>query len=161
MGKVIVEPTILYFAYGSNMDQKQMKKRCPGSKLYMCYKLKGYALDFTHNSISWGGGVADVIKSSGSNVWGIIYKVTPQDLENLDGYEGYSGKGSHNVYDRKVFRPTLEGKQVKVYLYIVQAKRRKTITPSKRYMQGLIKGAIAAHLPLEYISTLKQIPTVT
>ena len=49
---------MLYFAFGSNLYQKQMKKRCKDSKYIGCHKLKGYKLVFRH--MYYGGGVADV-----------------------------------------------------------------------------------------------------
>ena len=49
---------MLYFAFGSNLYQKQMKKRCKDSKYIGCHKLKGYKLAFRH--LYYGGGVADV-----------------------------------------------------------------------------------------------------
>ena len=33
---------MLYFAFGSNLNQKQMKKRCKDSKYIGCYSLKKY-----------------------------------------------------------------------------------------------------------------------
>ena len=35
---------MLYFAYGSNLHQKQMKRRCKNSKYIGCYTLKNFKL---------------------------------------------------------------------------------------------------------------------
>ena len=48
---------MLYFAYGSNLYHKQMKKRCKQSKYIKCYILKNYKLSFRNNFL--GGGVGD------------------------------------------------------------------------------------------------------
>jgi gamma-glutamylcyclotransferase len=40
----------LYFAYGSNLDVEQMKRRCPESKVLVPGCLRGYRLDFTWRS---------------------------------------------------------------------------------------------------------------
>ena len=37
---------MLYFAFGSNLHHKQMKRRCKDSKYIGCYTLKGYKLAF-------------------------------------------------------------------------------------------------------------------
>ena len=37
---------MLYFAYGSNLHQEQMKKRCSGCKYLKKYVLKDYQLTF-------------------------------------------------------------------------------------------------------------------
>ena len=49
---------MLYFAYGSNLHHKQMKKRCRDSKYIGCYTLKNYKLFF--RNFYYGGGVADI-----------------------------------------------------------------------------------------------------
>ncbi len=51
---------MLYFAFGSNLHHKQMKKRCKDSKYLGCYTLNGYKLNF--RNYYYGGGVADVEK---------------------------------------------------------------------------------------------------
>lgn len=79
----------LYFAYGSNLDVEQMKRRCPESKVLVPGCLRGYRLDFTWHSSGWGGGVADVVLDPQKEVWGVVYELTMRDLELLDNYEGY------------------------------------------------------------------------
>ena len=51
---------MLYFAFGSNLHHKQMKRRCKDSKYIGCYSLKGYKLTFRNYFL--GGGVADIQK---------------------------------------------------------------------------------------------------
>ena len=90
------ELTTYYFAYGSNIDEDQMLSRCPYSmKVYKGF-LKGHKLFASHNSKYWKGGVFSIKEQENSMVYGIIYEITPEDLENLDRYEGYP-----TVYDRK------------------------------------------------------------
>ena len=45
----------LYFAYGFNMDTKQMAVRCPGSVALGRARLDGYELTFVWDSPGWGG----------------------------------------------------------------------------------------------------------
>ena len=71
----------IYFAYGSNLHQHQMKKRCPGSVPLMRVKLEDYQLVFNR--------VATIEPASGKTVWGALYQVTPTDIRELDKYEGY------------------------------------------------------------------------
>ena len=56
---------MLYFAYGSNLHQKQMKRRCKNSKYIGCYTLKNFKLSFRNYYL--GGGVADIEKKLNSN----------------------------------------------------------------------------------------------
>ena len=78
---------MLYFAYGSNLHQKQMKRRCKNSKYIGCYTLKNFKLSFRNYYL--GGGVADIEKKQNSYVLGAIYKITKGDEKKLDVYENY------------------------------------------------------------------------
>ena len=119
---------MLYFAFGSNLYQKQMKKRCKDSKYIGCHKLKGYKLVFRH--LYYGGGVADVEKKKNSTVLGAIYKITKKDEKKLDVYEDFP-----KVYIKKYFK--LNGRKVMFYY---MPKKTKTIPPSKRYLNLIIQG---------------------
>ena len=119
---------MLYFAFGSNLYQKQMKKRCKDSKYLGWHKLKGYKLVFRH--LYYGGGVADVEKKKNSTVLGAIYKITKKDEKKLDVYEDFP-----KVYIKKYFK--LYGRKVMFYY---MPKKTKTIPPSKRYLNLIIQG---------------------
>jgi len=79
---------IKYFAYGSNLDLAQMKIRCPSSELISKGSLSGYRLTFNRYSNGWGGGVADVIQSKGSEVLGLVFKLSDSDIKRRDSSEG-------------------------------------------------------------------------
>ena len=119
---------MLYFAFGSNLYQKQMKKRCKDSKYIGCFTLKNYKLAFRH--FYFGGGVADVERKKGSSVLGAIYKISKKDEKNLDIYEDFP-----NTYIKKYFK--IAGKKVMFYY---MPKKTKHIPPSKRYLNLIIKG---------------------
>jgi len=64
-----------YFAYGSNMNHKQMKLRCPGSKFKKKVYLAGYKFVYDGYSNTWNGPVGNIIKSKNSKVWGGLFKI--------------------------------------------------------------------------------------
>ena len=74
-----------YFAYGSNMDQKQMLNRCPTAKCFGKAKIDNYR--FIINA----RGVASIIPWEGSGVEGLVWCIFNQDEEQLDIYEGIVG----------------------------------------------------------------------
>lgn len=119
---------MLYFAFGSNLNQKQMKRRCRDSKYIGCYSLKNYKLVFRNYFL--GGGVADVEKKNNSSVLGAIYKISKKDERELDIYEDFP-----KTYIKKYFR--LLGKKVMFYY---MPKKTKHILPSKRYLNLIIQG---------------------
>ena len=80
-----------YFAYGTNLNQKQMKERCPDSKPLFTAVLPNYKLVFVGWSRQWRGGVASIKPLRGDRVRGAIYEVSESCLQRLDRYEsGYS-----------------------------------------------------------------------
>ncbi len=55
---------MFYFAYCSNLHQKQMKRMCKNSKYIGCYTLKNFKLSFRNYYL--GCGVADIEKKQNS-----------------------------------------------------------------------------------------------
>ena len=119
---------MLYFAFGSNLNQKQMKKRCKDSKYIGCYSLKNYKLVFRNYFL--GGGVADIQKDKNSKVLGAIYKISKKDEKELDVYEDYP-----KTYIKKYFK--ILGKKVMFYY---MPKKTMHVAPSKRYLNLIIQG---------------------
>ena len=119
---------MLYFAFGSNLNQKQMKRRCKDSKYIGCYSLKNYKLVFRNYFL--GGGVADIQKDKNSKVLGAIYKISKKDEKELDVYEDYP-----KTYIKKYFK--ILGKKVMFYY---MPKKTMHVAPSKRYLNLIIQG---------------------
>lgn len=75
-----------YIAYGSNMDVRRMRSRCPDSEFVATAVLDGYKLNFRDN----GGGncYATLDKSIGDSTPVVIWRISRQDEIKLDRYEG-------------------------------------------------------------------------
>jgi gamma-glutamylcyclotransferase (GGCT)/AIG2-like uncharacterized protein YtfP len=103
---------MLYFAYGSNLNLTQMKKRCLDSVPVAKVQLKGYKLVFNR--------VADIIESTNDVVYGAIYEVSDKDIKNLDNYEGFP-----RLYTKiKVEVEDDAGDMYKAFVYIMVVKGR-------------------------------------
>jgi gamma-glutamylcyclotransferase (GGCT)/AIG2-like uncharacterized protein YtfP len=121
-----------YFAYGANLNQKQMRERCPGSKPLFTAILPNYKLVFVGWSRQWRGGVASVKAYRGERVRGAIYEVSDQCLQRLDRYE--SG------YNR--FKVTVLGEDsepIEAITYIKAGQLEET-PPSKEYLAVIQQG---------------------
>ncbi len=81
--------SMLYFAYGSNLDCEQMRQRCPSVRLVCVAKLKDHRLVFPRKSQKRNCGVAGVEPRSGFDVWGVVYDIYDVDIGKLDDSEGY------------------------------------------------------------------------
>jgi gamma-glutamylcyclotransferase (GGCT)/AIG2-like uncharacterized protein YtfP len=79
---------VLYFAYGSNLDQDQMEDRCPGAELVYAATMDGYRIAFTGHSMTRRGAVATIVKRKGCKVEGLVYSLTADDVRALDRCEG-------------------------------------------------------------------------
>jgi gamma-glutamylcyclotransferase len=145
-----------YFAYGSNMDEDQMERRCIDKRFLSIGYLPHHRLAFTQYYEPWGGGVADVIENSDSIVWGKVYELSTDALERLDKYEGHPTDYIRTEHD--IVTPN--GQLYSAWIYSVVIKEGDCIAPSKRYMSVLTKAAKQAGLPNEYLLFLSSIRTV-
>jgi gamma-glutamylcyclotransferase (GGCT)/AIG2-like uncharacterized protein YtfP len=135
-----------YFAYGSNLDAEQMRRRCPTSRPMGRALLSHHRLDFTHLSARWRGGAADVVPHSGESVWGILYELALRDLPVLDRYEA----GYHRVFlevrdDRGSTRRAIS--------YTVR--RKGSFRPTRTYLDRMLAWGARFELPDDYLSRLR------
>ena len=78
-----------YFGYGSNMSRKRMAKRGVFWTQARRGILNGWTLCFDKKAGPEGVGYANIIKSKGHRVEGVLYKVEDEfDAKTLDMYEG-------------------------------------------------------------------------
>lgn len=142
---------IPYFAYGSNMDSLQMMERCPDSVFVGKATLKDYMINFTRYSGNWKGGVADIVESKESVVWGLLYEISDNDLNNLDVSEGHP-----TIYKRiNVLVEDDKESFLSAYAYEVVNKK-SFIQPSNKYLSILINAAVKYDFPGEYRKHLEQ-----
>ncbi|BAF60376.1 histone acetyltransferase HPA2 and related acetyltransferases [Pelotomaculum thermopropionicum SI] len=128
--------TVLYFAYGSNLNIEQMKARCPGSKPVAVAVVPNYRLTFK-GSHRRGYGVADIeqAKTGGYQVFGALYRITAEDLITLDRYEGYP-----RMYDRYYIPVVLEdGTEVLAFAYQM-APHYVEAAPGEHYFEIIRQG---------------------
>lgn len=139
-----------YFAYGSNMDPRQMAGRCPGAIALGVARLDGHRLAFRWDSPGWGGGVADVEEASGEEVWGVLWELSAAHEATLDRYEGVDA----DVYRKRAVLVEQDERVVRAFLYVMLPGRAPK-PPSGRYVRALVRGAGAHGLPERYIRTLR------
>lgn len=80
---------VLYFAYGSNLDDAQMRARCANARVVARAVLPNHVLAFGGFSHRWGGAVASVVRAKGARVEGLLYRLDNVDLRALDRFEGH------------------------------------------------------------------------
>jgi len=114
---------MFYFAYGSNLNQKQMRRRCKDSRFIKKITLKNYILTFRSKY-----GAADIEQKMGKKVYGALYNISKSDERRLDIYEEYP-----TLYKKMYFKHN--NKLIMTYL---MEKKTKRTSPTFQYL-GLIK----------------------
>jgi gamma-glutamylcyclotransferase (GGCT)/AIG2-like uncharacterized protein YtfP len=104
----------LYVAYGSNLNIKQMKYRCPTAKLEGTGYIKDYELLFKGRNKS---AFATIGEKSGSYVPVAVWSLQPLDERSLDRYEGYP-----SMYFKTNVTVSMDDKDVKAMVYIMNQK---------------------------------------
>jgi len=124
-----------YFAYGSNLNRKQMRERCPESKPVTIATLPNYKLAFTGWSRQWRGGTANIKGFQGEKVLGAVYEVNEKDMRRLDKHEGCPGTSTR--LDIIVF--TENGDPTEAVTYIKPSQTEET-KPAPQYIAIMKQG---------------------
>lgn len=134
-----------YFAYGSNLNFTQMKKRCPSARLVGSACLPGFRLAFTYLSSGWNCGMADILPDLKGRVFGVVYDVNKKDLEALDLYEGHP-----EAYRRCKVDVTCDSKPLKSVLCYEVVDKREFVQPSAHYLGIMLRAAEHYGFPEDY-----------
>ena len=136
----------LYFAYGSNMDEAAMSKRCPSTKYIGRAKLA------RHRLMIMGEGYLSVVRDNASNVHGVLYDLALSDVPALDRYEDV-GSGLYTKVNQPVIR---EGAMsLRALVYVGRASIEGRAKPG--YMENVIAAARARGLDAAYIGGLESL----
>lgn len=144
----------VYFAYGSNINMKQMKLRCPSVQFRSKAVLQGYRFAFPLRSKRWGGGVAGILIEKGEEVEGVVYELSEEDLERLDKFEGVD---KERYYRKKVKVVLGDGSSIEAWTFFPNSDKKSSFLPSKKYLETILEGAREHQLSKHFIENLKSI----
>ncbi len=137
--------TLLYFAYGSNMDAEQMARRCPGAVPAGTAVLPGYRFLINER------GYATVVPAEDGETPGLLWRLDAGHTAALDRYEGH-GKGLYDRCWREV--RAADGAQTDALVYIDH--RNKRVGAAKPgYLERILAAAEALGLPEAHLSRLR------
>ena len=128
---------MFYFAYGSNLNHFQMKRRCKDSVFLKKIKLKNFRLTFRSKYRA-----ADIEKRKNSIVPGALYEISKSDEKKLDVYEDFPilYKKYYFYYnEQKVMTYTMVNK--KPFRY-----------PTERYLNVIKQGYKDCKLDKKYLN---------
>jgi gamma-glutamylcyclotransferase (GGCT)/AIG2-like uncharacterized protein YtfP len=140
-----------YFAYGSNLNWPQMRRRCPSSEFVCIARLSNYRLGITRHSRLRNCGTANICPAQGEEVWGAVYDVSVEDLVALDSFE--------DGYRREILTVhVLENGTAPLDVLIYVAELDPDVPLSNaEYKRLILEGAQYWKLPPPYITRLGEI----
>ena len=127
---------MLYFAYGSNLNHFQMKRRCKDSLFLKKMNLKDFKLTFRSKYRA-----ADIERKKNSIVPGGLFEISKSDEKKLDVYEDYPAlykKHYFYYYGKKVMTYTMNKKTPFRY-------------PTERYLNIVKQGYKDCKLNLKFL----------
>lgn len=147
----MVGETRWYFAYASNMSRAQVRQRAGEFGEEKLARLNNYQLNF--DKIARGGtGTANIAPAEGKTVFGVLYRLSEQQLRALDRYEGvpdHYRRSQLTVEDE-------QGHKISAQVYLAR-KVRKGLKPDRPYLQRIVQGAEEHGLPGDYVEQLRKI----
>jgi len=128
---------MLYFAYGSNLNHFQMKRRCKDSIFLKKINLKDFRLTFRSKYRA-----ADIEPKKNSIVPGGLFEISKSDEKKLDIYEDYP-----TLYEKFYFH--YYGKKVMTYIMV---KKTPFKFPTERYLNVIKRGYKDCGLDKKFLS---------
>ena len=127
---------MLYFAYGSNLNHFQMKRRCKDSVFLKKINLKDFRLTFRSKYRA-----ADIELSKNSYVPGGLFEISKSDEKKLDVYEDFP-----ILYKKFYFYNY--GKKVMTYTMVKKTPFR---FPTERYLNIVKRGYLDCELDQKFL----------
>tara|TARA_Y100000588_G_C13925919_1_gene783556 strand:- start:95 stop:502 length:408 start_codon:yes stop_codon:yes gene_type:complete len=128
---------MLYFAYGSNLNHFQIKRRCKDSVFLKKYELKNYRLNFRSKYRA-----ADIEKKKNSIVPGALFEISNSDEKKLDVYEDFP-----TLYTKIYFK--YYNKKVMTYIMVKKTQFR---YPTEKYLNVIKQGYKDCNLDKSYLT---------
>jgi hypothetical protein len=127
---------MLYFAYGSNLNHYQMKKRCKDSIFLKKINLKDFKLTFRSKYRA-----ADIEYKKGSLVPGGMFEISKSDEKKLDFYEDFP-----NLYKKFYFQ--YYGNKIMTYTMV---KKTPFKFPTEKYLNVVKRGYKDCNIDPKYL----------
>lgn len=139
-----------YFAYGSNMLTRRLRKRVPTAIALGPARLPQHRLTWDKPS-SDQSGKCSVVPDPECEVWGVLFKINERERDRLDKAEGL-GHG----YEKQT--STVEGPEgdVEAFFYVA-TEARPGAKPYDWYKAFVVNGAEEHGLPGSYVAALKAV----
>ena len=127
---------MLYFAYGSNLNHFQMRRRCKDSVFFKKIILNNFKLTFRSKYRA-----ADIEVKKNHKVPGALFEISKSDEKKLDTYEDFP-----ILYKKHYFY--YYNKKIMTY---IMTKKTSFRYPTERYLNVIKKGYFDCKLNKKYL----------
>lgn len=144
---------MIYFAYGSLLDQERLRELSPTASPLRTAKIPHHALCFTGHSEAWEGGTATIGLAPNRDLWGALYEIDEQGraaIERSGAEDGYVWAFT-SVED-------IHGEEISVGM-LVKVRDLERRSPSEVYLEALNAGWL--QWGLDSKEMLKEAPPAT
>lgn len=138
-----------YLAYGSNLNIRQMRYRCPTAKPIGITAIPDYELLYKGSKT---GSYLTIEKKKGSLVPIAVWEVTAADEKRLDAYEGYPNFYYKKEMKRPVRLANGKTKKLTAFIYIMHEER-ELGCPSLAYIRTCKEGYRNFGFDQKYLET--------
>ena len=125
--ETVNQRTSLYWAYGSNLNHRQMRHRCPRARPFGPLYLQGRLAFRYYADVETSDDKEDVVA-------GGLWRITPECEETLDRYEGVST----GHYEKRYLLLEIDGARHKVLYYRMIDPG--VMPPEVNYLRGIREG---------------------
>ncbi|OAM91371.1 gamma-glutamylcyclotransferase [Termitidicoccus mucosus] len=150
---------LFYFAYGSNMNERQLASRGIKPSSIITARLPGHRVGFFGYSRVWDGGMETIVPEPRADVWGVLCQLSFEDGEVLDVWQDVRQDGGGVYFHYPATVIDAGGREHLVLLYkkdILGVPR----PPSREYLDFIVEGALGRGLPEAYITGLRQTESI-
>ncbi|MFQ5755801.1 MAG: gamma-glutamylcyclotransferase family protein [Acidiferrobacterales bacterium] len=150
-------PTLLYFAYGSNLHPLRLRERAPSARFVQVTAITEHSLRF-HKRGRDGSSKCNAYFTAERNdkLLGALYEIDAREKPALDQHEGV-GAG----YEITTFSVMALGREREVFAYVAMANHiDESLRPFGWYTELVLLGATYHGFPTTYLESIKLIRTV-
>jgi len=148
----------LCFLYGANLDPAKLADRCGKPSRLGIARLANCRIAFFEHSAIWDGGYETIVPQAGSDVWGVLYRMSFGEADRLDAWQDVrsDGCGAYFLYPMTV---EVDGGVRCTALIYIKDRCGEPGLPSDAQMKFIVQSAARQGLPSAYIERLTGLET--
>lgn len=148
----------LYFLYGTNLHPELIAARCGSPAPLGAARVVDFQLAFFGHTAVWDGGEESAVPQAGGEIWGGLYRLTFEQADRLDDWQGCRPDGSGPYFLFPVSAVDVNGTSHAALLYRKDTCGSSLLSqPSDAQRDFIVTAARAQSLPDAYVAKLERL----